>query len=523
MIQFPISMIRTGALLSALVIAAPGAAQTVDLTSADGVIALSGELLSFENGVYRIETDIGELNISATSVSCTGSGCPEAVETRGDFAIAGSDTIGASLMPLLIKGYADAQGAAVDVQEVAERTFLLEAIGDGGYGETLFATVLEDKGSSTGFRALLAGAADIGMSSRRISREEVAAFRDAGLGDPLSFNQERTLAVDGLLVVVHPDNPVSQLRDSEVSAILSGVITNWDQLGGPDLPVTVYSRGSASGTHATIAQNFLEPFNARLSADAVLVAGNQDMKDAVFSDPGGIGYVGFAYQADLQPVGLISSCGVVADPSAFAAKTGEYPLQRTLYLYNTNREMSQDAQRLIAFATSAEASGLIEKSGFLSYDVSARAQQATAAAVRTAIEETASPSEVSVMREMYIDLQEYERLSSTFRFRTGSSVLDNASQRDLVRLIGYLQQQGPDIDIALVGFTDSDGTFDANRALGLSRADAVRNKVAAVSGESGVDVSQIEIKSYGELNPVACNDDFRGQRLNRRVEVWVRR
>ena len=146
-----------------------------------------------------------------------------------------------------------------------------------------------------------------------------------------------------------------------------------------------------------------------------------------------------------------------------------------------------------------------------------------AASVRAAIDDTNSPSEKTLMRELYIDLQEWERLSTTFRFRSGSSTLDNASQRDLLTLAGHLSENGAGLEIALVGFTDSDGPSDANTALGLKRASTVREKLRTIAGGSGIDISGIGLKSYGELNPVACNTDYVGQRLNRRVEVWVRK
>jgi phosphate transport system substrate-binding protein len=514
-------------LLATTIYAALGtalAAQTVTLQSEDGKISMSGQLLGFSNGSYQLRTELGDMNIRSSIVSCIGDGCPvTTADTGGDFQIAGSDTIGEELMPLLIKGFAESQGAVVERETIADRTHAFNAIGDGGLGDNLFNVVVEDFGSSTGFEALIAGEAGIGMSSRQIKREEVRAFRDGGLGDPLSFAQEHAIAVDGMVIVVHPDNPVSALSDQQISGLLSGAITNWSELGGPDLPVSVYTRNSDSGTFSTISDRFLAPFNAQIASGSAIVDGNQTMTDSVFSDPGAIGYVGFAYKGDAKPVSLVSSCGVVAEASAFGAKTGEYPLQRTLYLYTTNRELPAAAQNLVSFASSPEATGLIEKSGFLAFNVSGRDQSSTAAAVRAAIEEVSSPSEIATMRELYIDMQEYTRLSPTFRFRTGSTALDNASQRDLQNLARYISQNTADTaEIAFVGFTDSDGSFEANRALGFSRAEAIRNQLALLLGGNRDIVSDVELKSFGELNPLGCNDDFRGQQLNRRVEVWIR-
>ncbi|WP_162617624.1 phosphate ABC transporter substrate-binding/OmpA family protein [Yoonia maritima] len=500
----------------------PALADDVSLTTSDGEMALSGELIDFSDGFYVMRTEIGEVQVPASLVSCAGAACPASEQANIDFTIKGSDTIGAELMPLLVRGYAESQRAVVDSRTTGERQVLHTVIADEGLGETLFTTMIEDRGSSTGFRGMLDLSTQIGMSSRRIKGTEVQAFSDAGLGDALSFEQEHGIAVDGLLIVVHPDNPVDALTENQISELLSGKISNWSELGGADLPVTVYSRDGNSGTFATVSGKFLEPYDVSLSAQARIVSGNSAMSESVFGDAGGIGYVGFAFRGDNKPLGLISSCGIAAEASTFAAKTGEYPLQRTLYLYTTNAELPSRAQGLLAYAKSPAADGIIEKSGFIGFNIDSRDLSRSAQAIRTEIDRNQSRQELAALRELYIDMLEWRRLSPTFRFQTGSSNLDNASRRDLLRLTGYLSNASDINEIALVGFTDADGAFDANRTLGLARAEAVLGSISSQVAGSAFDPSTIQIKSYGELNPVACNSDFAGQRLNRRVEVWVR-
>lgn len=498
----------------------PALSETIILQSAEGELSVQGELLAFQNGIYTIRTGLGELNISGAAVTCIGAACPFTEVFEGDFAVAGSDTVGVELMPLLIRGYGESLGALVEVEEIGDRLFSFEAIGDNGLGEALFTAQVEDKGSSTAFRALLAGEADIGMSSRRIRREEVIAFRENGLGDPLSFAQEYGVAIDGLLMVVHPDNPVAGLTTEQISQVLGGEITNWSELGGADAPINVYSRNTDSGTYGTIEDLFLSPFDRELSENATIMLGNQQLAEAVFKDPNSFSYVGFAYRNDTKPLGIVQSCGLVAQPTAFSAKTGEYPLQRTLYLYTTNKQLPQDAQDLISFASSPDATGVIEKSGFIGYNIDFAPQDVVAETIRAEMDRTESRIELVALRELFIDLLDWSRMSTTFRFQTGSSMLDNASQRELLRLASFMQNEGADLTFTFVGFTDSAGSFEANRALGLSRAEAVRNELAGIA--PNIDASQIEIRSFGELNPVACNTDAVGQSLNRRVEVWVR-
>lgn len=503
-------------------LATQSTAQTIELTTPDGKLSIIGELLSLEDGIYTLRTGIGEIQVPVDRMTCSGENCPTEQPTAVDFTIKGSDTVGVELMPLLVRGYAESLDAVVDVQTVGERLFRLTVLGNQGLGEPLVTTLLEDLGSSTGFRGLLDQSAQIGMSSRRVRGSEVDAFAQAGLGDPLSFEQEHSIAVDGLLMVVHPDNPVDALSEQQMSDLLAGRITNWSEVGGQDQPVTVYSRDSNSGTYATIADRFLAPYNAELGPQTQILSGNVEISQAVFDDVGGFGYVGFAFQADTKALGLLSSCGIASEASEFAAKTGEYPLQRTLFLYTTNAELPDAARDLVNYAKSPQADGIVRKSGFIDFDVATRDQTNTAQNVRAALDTTESRQELAALRELYIDMLEWRRLSPTFRFRTGSAELDNASRRDLLRLTSFLAEN-PDVgEIALVGFTDSAGSFDANRSLGFERADSLLASMQAQLADSAFDFGTVQIKSYGELNPVACNTDFAGQQLNRRVEVWVR-
>ncbi len=498
-------------------------AEPITLKAPNGSLNLVGDLTGFVDGVYTIETNLGPFRVRSNLVTCEGTDCPVTTVADVDFRIAGSDTVGAELMPLLVKGYVETIGAAVRKTDGAEdRQFELAALAEDGRGDTVFRAMLEERGSSTGFRALIKGEADIAMSSRAVRANEVEEALSAGLGDLQNFTQEHSIGVDGLLVVVNHENPVEALAEAQVAALLSGQITNWADVGGPNQPVTVYTRDADSGTYGTIEDHFLAPRGMLLSPNAQVMPGNQAIADAVLADPGAIGYVAFANQQDTKPLSLISECGVVSTPDAFSAKTGEYPLQRNLYLYTADGEIPGHARGLVRFATSPEADPYVRKSGFLDFSVSHRSLDPLTDIVREQIEQTVSPSEQNLMREMLLDMIAHERLSTTFRFRTGSSELDNASQRDLRRLQTYLNDLPDGAEIVFAGFTDSDGSFGANRTLAEQRAAEVRNALIDLAGDSVLANKNVLLKGYGELSPVGCNDDIPGQRLNRRVEIWVR-
>ena len=110
------------------------------------------------------------------------------------------------------------------------------------------------------------------------------------------------------------------------------------------------------------------------------------------------------------------------------------------------------------------------------------------------------------------------RLSTTFRFLTGSARLDARAVRDAERLAGWLRERDLDAaDVRLVGYADARGGYGRNCELSRLRAASVAEALAA----EGVDG---ELSTFGacEEAPVACNATVRGQDLNRRVEVWLR-
>jgi hypothetical protein len=96
------------------------------------------------------------------------------------------------------------------------------------------------------------------------------------------------LAVDGLVIVVHPDNPVSSLTLGEVQAVFNGRITNWSTLGGPDRPIHLVSRETGAGTRTLLNQRVLA--EQRLDINALVVSSDEGMLTAVAADPQAIGY-----------------------------------------------------------------------------------------------------------------------------------------------------------------------------------------------------------------------------------------
>ncbi len=497
-------------------------AEDVTLKSSDGTVNIVGEFKGFEENAYIIKTGLGELRISAERVRCEGAACPVFETESADVVIAGSDTVGLGMMPLLLEGFAgylDAESTVTATSQEGE--LIAEMIGDQGFGDPLGSYLVSSTASGDAFTKLLSKDTEIGMASRRIKPAEARALRDAGAGNMISPDQEHIIAVDSLVVITHPENPIQQLTMEQLGGIYSGEITNWSEVGGPDMAITVVGRQEDSGTSAIFYRRVLgEADSWKFASDIKVAENNNEAAAMVNGDPSAIGFVGYAFQRGAKALSLVNECGITMKPDAFSARTEEYALQRRLYLYNRADNLSDASQEFLQYALSDNADGVIAKSGFIGLEIDKRPMPLDSERARSLLDPSVDAYEGGVMREMLGTMVDYERLSTTFRFRTGSSKLDERGVKDMKRLTEYLENAPKGTKIMAVGFTDSVGAFDSNRGLSERRAEQVIQDLKNFSGErlSGI---QMASTGYGEIAPSACNISEDGRRINRRVEIWV--
>ncbi|WP_341368026.1 phosphate ABC transporter substrate-binding/OmpA family protein [Yoonia sp. BS5-3] len=510
------------ALVGALAMSTSATAQEVTLRSSDGTVNMSGNFIDFVDNSYVIATALGELRVSASRVNCEGAACPDLGGGDADVKIGGSDTVGLGLMPLLLEGYAGSIGAAADILNTGNGDDVLaELIGDEGFGEELGSILVSSTTSGDGFAQLLDQQVEVGMSSRRIRPQEARDLRDSGAGNMVSPSQEHIVAVDSLVLVTNPANPIESLTAEQVRQIYSGQITNWSAVGGPNLPITVVSRAEGSGTRAVFEDRIFGESVAALPAGAVIVSTNSDASQVVNTTEGAISYVGYAFQRGANALTFVNECGIETTPDAFSARTEEYALQRRLYLYSREDTLSDDGRSFLDYATSDAADSIIGKAGFIGFAVDRREQSLESDRARSLLDPNADAYEAGFMRQMLSQMVDYDRLSTTFRFRTGSAQLDERGRIDKDRLIEYLETQPSGTEILVVGFTDTVGQFDGNLALSQQRAGQVANELRETSGGrlSNIDISSV---GYGEIAPSGCNSSEEGRRINRRVEIWIK-
>lgn len=510
------------ALATGLLIPSSGFASEVTLNSTDGTINITGEFIDFRDDNYIIRTALGDLRIAASSVICNGDACPSFETVVADVTIVGSEAIGIGMMPLMMSGFASSLGADADISNTSAGQTVVSLIGDDGFGDQIGSYLVSSVGDDAAFQTLLDGSAKIGMSARRITPDEARALRDAGSGSMVSPNQERIIAVDSMVVVTHSSNPVESLTTEQLRGIFSGQITNWSEIGGPDRPITVIAHQENSASYDYFMSFLFGEDQPGFSPQAI-AADDQAMSNVMFHDQNAIGYLGYAFQRGAKPMTLLNECGIATTPDAFSAKTEEYLLSRRMYLYNRSDNLDAETQAFLDFAVSDLADSVIGKSGFIDLGIQRRAQDANDPRHMALTAEVARYDvgfEGEVMTEMLDKMGQYDRLSTTFRFRTGSSQIDERGRLDMARLVSYLEEAPTGTEITLVGFTDDVGAFEGNRQLAISRAEAVLDEIRALAGDrlNGI---QMSAAGFGEVAPSACNISERGRGINRRVEVWI--
>ena len=201
-------------------------------------------------------------------------------------------------------------------------------------------------GSGTGITAVSEGRCDIGLSSRALKDEEKAS----GL-------TETVVALDGIAIIVNPNNPVNDITVETVAKIYKGEITNWKDLGGDDAEIAVIGREAGSGTRDGF-ESVTGTKDACKYRQELTSTG--DVITTVANNPNAIGYASLAAVKDTVKARAVE--GVA--PSEETVKDGSYVVQRPFVLVTkTDTPLSAAAQKFFDFATSSEASDIISKAG----------------------------------------------------------------------------------------------------------------------------------------------------------------
>lgn len=237
-------------------------------------------------------------------------------------------------------------GGTVTTDGSTSMSKVIGALSEAYESDTGVTVTYNATGSGSGIQAVQEGRCDIGLSSRSLKDEEKAK----GL-------EETTLALDGIALVVNPENPVSDLDLETISKIYTGEISNWKDVGGNDSDIVLIGREAGSGTRDGFESITYTTDKCQYRQE---LTSTGDVIATVASNPNAIGYASLSAVKD--SVKALKVAGVA--PSEETVKDGSYVVQRPFVLVTVkDKALSENAKKFMEFVTSKSANDIISGAG----------------------------------------------------------------------------------------------------------------------------------------------------------------
>jgi len=228
-------------------------------------------------------------------------------------------------------------------------------------------------GSGTGIAALFNKTTDLANSSRDIKEDELETAKQKGV-----LPVQHEVALDGIAVIVHPSNKVDNLTVQQVSDIFTGKITSWKQLGGENLPITLYGRENSSGTYEFFKEHVLGKDEKGKQKDYAtstqVLQGTASLGESVARDVKGIGYGGVGYFAERKDVKILHVKADVNSEAVSPVENGtvnyeviwskKYSISRYLYCY-TDQNVKPELKTYIDFIIGNEGQEVVKQMEYI--------------------------------------------------------------------------------------------------------------------------------------------------------------
>ncbi len=488
-------------------------AQTVVLQSKTGNVRVDGTLVDYDGEFYRVKTNLGILTIDARTVNCSGDGCPSAQDMTSRFSVSASGDLGLTLIPALLEAYS----LSLDGEITAENPSLSGQtlkIQDGD-GIELAEIDIKVTPEDVAYADLAKGGDLLIATTRLPDRSEAAAVNNP--------EQKQILASDGIIAAVSSVNPLNTISIASLRKILTGEITNWREVGGPDIDIDLYLPTSNDGFKAVLNDSRIGLKPSQLTSTAIQLDSLADVSDAAAANPFGLGITSFSNLRNATPLGLKESCGIYSTPSVFTLKSGDYPLTYNHYFFRPEQRLPVFAREFLDFVKSDQAQNVIRATGYADLAISTLSLDHQGLRLATAIGQAEKESPLSTVQEMVRLQNGAQRLSTTFRFQPGTKTLDSQSKQNASLLAsGLILGNYADKQVHIIGFTDSAGSSTQNIALAKKAAQMVLNSIITAAPEGSLGDVDFQVSGFGEASPLACDDTEAGKRVNRRVEIWIK-
>ena len=408
------------------------------------------------------------------------------------FQIHGSNTIGEKLGPALVESYfLSLRCQNVSINNV-ENFYTIVSCEDNSLS---MAVRIVSKGSSTGFKAMQNGTAQIVASSRKAKQKEIEMLAHLGRID--SHASENVIAFDAVSIVVNKNNPVTSLSISQLSNLFRGLYKSWDKVGGRRDTVTLFVRDKESGTRSVFENIVFKPGQTFYYQNQSFTSTSQ-LINAISSDSNAIGFAGYGTSSQSKTLSLRLPSNMMLRPSTESILTEDYPLSRRLYLYMPEGIENSDAQAFMDYVKTQPAQNAIEGTGFIPVSVKTLKVQTSGQSKRY-LRATAG----------------YQRLSVTIRFSKSGKSIDSFGMQSLKRISQFMENNKG--TLLLVGFYGlSEGRMA--REFSAIKAKDVSNALV----REGINRNRILVRGLGNRHLIIDGKSKADNMKNIRVEVWFK-
>jgi phosphate transport system substrate-binding protein len=218
--------------------------------------------------------------------------------------------------------------------------------------------------TSQSFLNLMNGESDVLI----VAEPSASVFKEM---EEANFKYEMApIATDALVFIVNASNPVDSLTTEQVQKIYTGEITNWKDVGGPDLKIEAFQRNETSGSQALMEKLVMKDLIMAAPPEGYTIAEMEGLITAVRNFDGSaqaIGYTVYYYADDMKMADglkILSIDGVAPNDETIAAK--EYPFLNPYFTVIAAKEPADSPARLLyGWLQTAEGQALVKREGYV--------------------------------------------------------------------------------------------------------------------------------------------------------------